>query len=896
MAVQLISTKMHPPAARRTLVARPRLLAALSDGIAHGRRVTLVSAPAGAGKTTLIRHWLASSPLPVAWVSLDEGDGDPARLLRYLVGALQTLIAGIGDGMLAALHTAHPPAPSDLLIGLLNELAATEDALALVLDDVHTITSHESMHLLGLLIDHAPPQLALILATREDPDLPLARLRASNQLTELRPADLRFTERETADFLNRVMGLHLAPDAIAALDRRIEGWAAGLQLAALSMRGKADTSTFIRTFSGTHQFVLDYLLEEVLHQQPVAVQAFLLRTSVLHRLSDQLCAALLGIETSAARDLLDTLERANLFVIPLDDERRWYRYHHLFRDLLYQRLCQTSTADALRGLHRCASDWYAQAGDTGEAFRHALAADDAPRAARLLESHWLQMDETFQTGAWLGWANQLPPDIQRVRPVLLTQMGWSYMDAGNAEASEALLDQAEARLQCPPDTHVVAEPEQFRMLPVRIAIARAYNAQVQQRYADTVRYARLAQHLAPPEDEFLQAQALAILSGAVWASGELHQALAYMGGWVDAAYRAGNMVFAIAASFGKADILVAQGRLRAAMQVYHTALHWAQEHNAAPHTAHHHLGLGMLYYEIGDDTRATAHLHRAFALGEHTTIADWAYRSYLAQAQLREDEGAYDDALRLLDAAGRAYVRTPIPDLRPVAARKARIVLKQGRREQGRAWASMCACTLDDPPDYLHEFERLTLARLILADAPGKQQFARILRCLDAHEALAEAQQRLRSQVEILLVRAATLYAQSQPAGAAAALEQALERAAPEGYARSFTEDSMLIRTLAPRIRKPLVRAFAASIGAPPAPGIAAAPADRSILPLLDPLSEREREVLRLIAQGLSNQDITRRLTVALSTVKGHNLRIFAKLHARNRTEAVARARELGLI
>ncbi|MDP1545090.1 MAG: LuxR C-terminal-related transcriptional regulator [Anaerolineales bacterium] len=897
----LIKTKTNIPALKRDLVLRKRINEALSEGIRAGRKLTLISAPAGFGKTTLVCEWLEMCKIPAAWVSLDENDGDAARFLTYLVTALQTLISGVGDGVLAAFQSSQPITPNELLTTLLNELSSIEDDFILVLDDLHAVDSRAVDELLAFLVEHTPQQMHLIITTREDPALPLARLRAKNQLTEIRTAELRFTENEAADFLNQVMGLDLSSQDIAVLEARTEGWVAGLQLAALSMQGKADATEFIHSFSGANQFVLDYLLEEVLQKQSESLQGFLLRTSILDRLSGSLCDALWQGKKNSAQEILEQLERANLFVISLDDERRWYRYHHLFRDLLRQRLNQKLGKEEVAGIHIRASEWFEQNGDIGEAFRHAITAEDFERAARLTESAWLGMDETFQTGTWLGWVNQLPLSVRRVRPVLLTQMGWSHMDAGNAEASESSLKDAEACLKNPLEDLVIVEAEQFRTLPARIIFARAYNAQTQNRFDDVVRYVETTLDMIPHEDQYMQAQASSILSTTYWASGELDKTYVFMSNWVDAAQQADNFAFAVAASFAKADILIAQGRLRDAIQVYQTALKLATTHGVESITAHHHLGLGLLYHEMGEDERAASHLQKSFELGRQTPIVDWAYRKSLAQAYLKEFEGDYDAALEALDEAQRFYVRTPIPNLRPVGAMKARIYLKQGQLMNAQTWARKSGLTLRDAPDYLHEFERVTLARIALAKV--NVNFSDVVSSLERHLKLAETQNRLASQIEILIVLSLAFHAKGEQANAIDLLEQALKLAKFEGYLRLFVDEGELMRLLILDLRSALessartevqplfgyVEKLLAGFSQP-------TQLQKSKTEMIDPLSDREFEVLRLIAQGLSNQEITQKLFVALSTIKGHNLRIFAKLQAKSRTEAVARARELGLL
>jgi LuxR family maltose regulon positive regulatory protein len=900
MSASILKTKINLPALRHHLVSRKKMLDVISSGLRDAHKLTLISAPAGFGKTTLVSEWIDSGKIPAAWISLEEGDSDPSRFLTYLIVALQTLITGVGDGVLAALQSSQPISAKDLLTTLLNELSSTEDDFILVLDDYHTIDSKAVDELLTFFVENIPPQMHLIITTREDPPLPLARLRARNQLTEIRAADLRFSEGEAAEFLNQVMGLSLSAENIAVLERRTEGWVAGLQLAALSMQGKADINEFIRSFSGANQFVLDYLLEEVLQKQTESMQEFLLRTSILNRLSGSLCNAV--DENSSAQETLETLEHDNLFVIPLDDERKWYRYHHLFRDLLRQRLSQKYGRDEIANMHIRASEWFEREGEIGEAFQHAMSAADVERAARLLENSWLGMDETFQTGTWLGWTNQLPLSVRRVRPVLLTQMGWAHMDAGNAETSESCLKDAEISLQNPLEELVVVEREQFRTLPARIAIARAFNASVQGRFADTIRYAETALDLIPDDQPFMQAQAASILSTSNWANGDLETAYKYMSGFVTASLSEGNIMFAIASSFGKAVILVTQGRLRDAMPVYYSALELAETHHAEDFTAQHHLGLGLLHHEMGEDERAAPHLQKAFALGDHTNTVDWAYNKRRAQAYLKESEGDLDATLHLWDEAARVYVRTPIPDLRPVDAMKARIYIKQNRLDKAQAWASRSGLSLYDAPDFLHEFERLTLAKIVLADSPNEQQIVDVLKLLDAQLKLAQKQNRLRSQIEILTLQTLALHTKGEAAQAMSVLEQALQLAEPEGYLRIFINEGETVRSLIDNLRLTIGRAghpllgYIAGFSQPTKSQEQKSKIHNRQSEMIDPLSERELEVLRLIAQGLSNQEITQKLVVALSTVKGHNLRIFAKLQAKSRTEAVARARELGLL
>jgi LuxR family maltose regulon positive regulatory protein len=636
------------------------------------------------------------SPL-VAWLSLDEGENDPARFLAYLVAALQTIAPTIGEGVLAVLQSPQPPPAETILTALLNDVTTFPDHFLLVLDDYHLIDAKPIDMALTFLLEHLPPHMHLVIVTREDPRLPLARLRARGQLAELRAADLRFTRAEAAGFLKGVMGLNLSAEDVAALEERTEGWIAGLQLAALSLQGQQDASSFIRSFTGSHHFVLDYLLDEVLHQQPESVQTFLLRTSILERMCGPLCDAVLGIDneelkiekSSAQADhsqfsiinsqfMLEELERANLFIVPMDNERRWYRYHHLFAELLRQRLLHSGGVDEY---HIRASQWYEDNGLEAEAFRHALAARDFVRAAGLAEMAWQAMDNSFQSAAWLGWVKKLPDDLICTRPVLSTQVASALLDAGELEASESRLRDAERWLEGSSDGMVVVDEEQFRTLPVRIALARAYNAQAQGDVAGTVKYAELALDLSPEEDQFSRGGAAATLGLAYWTRGDLEAAHRNLADWVNIVQQAGNIDFAVASAFYLAEIRVAQGRLHEAVRTNKRSLQLASEHDKHVQriTAHQYLGLALLYYEMGEQEAAAQHLLRSKELGEQASLIDWPYRWRLAQARFKESQGDLDAALELLDEAKGLYVRNPVPDIRPIEALKARVYLRQGR-------------------------------------------------------------------------------------------------------------------------------------------------------------------------------------------------------------------------
>ncbi|MCU0918714.1 MAG: hypothetical protein MUC88_29780, partial [Planctomycetes bacterium] len=428
MPTPILATKLYVPPPRPKAVLRPQLVERLNEGLSASRKLTLISAPAGFGKTTLVSEWLAGCGRPVAWLSLDEEEA----------------------GLLGVLQSPQPPPIESILTALLNEITTVPDDFALVLDDYHVVDAKPVEHALTFLLKHLPPRMHLVIATREDPHLPLARLRARGQLTELRAADLRFTPAEAAEFLNRVMGLDLSAEDIFALDTRTEGWIAGLQLAAISMQGHEDAASFVKSFTGSHRFVLDYLVEEILERLPETVQTFLLRTSILERLCGPLCDSVLLDPSASGQETLENLERANLFIVPLDNERRWYRYHHLFADVLRMHLI-AEQPDQVSALHQRASEWCEHNGSTDNAIRHALAAEDFERAAGLIELAWSAMGLSNQSSTWLGWVKTLPKELVHARPVLSVWYAYALLGSGEREASEARLKDAERWLDTTAD-------------------------------------------------------------------------------------------------------------------------------------------------------------------------------------------------------------------------------------------------------------------------------------------------------------------------------------------------------------------------------------------------------------------------------------------------------------
>jgi LuxR family maltose regulon positive regulatory protein len=904
MSTPVLVTKLFVPPPRPKLVPRPRLTERLNEGLQ--RKLTLISAPAGFGKTTLVGEWVEEIERPTAWLSLDEGDSDPARFLAYLVAALQTLAANIGEEVLGLLQSSQPPPTESILTALLNEVAALPDDFVLVLDDYHAVDAEPVDLALTFLLEHLPPRMHLVIATREDPRLPLARLRARGQLTELRAADLRFTAAEAADFLNRVMGLSLSAADIAALEARTEGWIAGLQLAALSMRGHADAPGFIRAFAGDHRYVVDYLVEEVLRRQPEAVRDFLLQTAILDRLNGALCNAVTGREGGEAR--LEALERGNFFVIPLDDRRRWYRYHHLFAEVLKAQLT-AEQPDQVPTLHRRASAWFERNGEPADAIRRALAAGDFERAADLVERAASAMRAGRQEAMLLGWLKALPDALVRARPVLSGAFAWALLASGELEAAEARLRDAErwlaatanpgVRPEVPPAGMMVADEVKFRRLPGSVAIYRAAQAQALGDFAGAVRHARRALDLMPEEDPLWRGAAEAVLGLASWASGDLETAHRTFAEGLARVRIAGNIADAVNGTIALADIRVAQGRLREAVGTYERALRpaTAPEGPVPPGTADLYVGLSELDRERGDLDAAAWHLRKSEELGERAGLPQNRYRRYVAKARLREAQGDPDGALDLLDEAERLYMRDFFPNVRPVAAWKARAWVAQGRLGEALGWAREHALSVEDDLSYLREFEHITLVRVLLAQYARDRADRSLLEAMGFLDRLlqaAEAGERTGSVLEILVLQALAHQTRGDLPAALAPLGRALALAEPEGCVRIFVDEGPPMAALLEKAAKNgiapnHVRQLRAAFGR----AEASAPVKQV---LAEPLSEREHDVLRLLGTDLGGPDIARELMVSLNTLRTHTKNIYAKLGVNNCRAAVRRAEELALL
>ncbi|MCU1463807.1 MAG: ATP-dependent transcriptional regulator, MalT-like, LuxR family [Acidimicrobiales bacterium] len=889
----LLETKLHAPR-RRSVVPRPRVAARLQQ--ADAPPLTLVSAPAGFGKTTLLAEWTASAShdeVATAWLSLDAGDNDPAVFWSYVIAALRTAVPEAGATALPLLRSAQSPIDT-VVTALLHDLSRLSIEVVLVLDDYHVIESHDLHEAVAFFLDHLPPHVHLVLGSRADPPFALGRMRARGDLLEIRAADLRFTADETATYLNQTMGLDITPSDIAVLDARTEGWIAALQLAALSMRDRSDVSGFIAGFAGDDRFIVDYLADEVLQRQTDDIRSFLLETSILSRLTGPLCRAVTGQADSKAT--LELLERSNLFLVPLDDRRTWYRYHQLFADVLRARLLDEAP-DSVGGLHRRASDWYAENGDRAEAIGHAFAAEDVHRAAELIELAVPWIRRTRQEATMRTWLDALPDDMFPPRPVLTIARVGALMGAGETAGVELLLRSVERWIE--PSQHagasgapIVVDRDEFARLRPQVAMYRAGLALLAGDVTATIAHAERVLDLSGPADHFGRGAASALTGLAYWSTGNLDAARRRYAEAVACFVDADFVPDVLGCSLALGDIQTAQGRLSDAVRTFETGLKHAAPYGALRGTADMHVGLGEVLIERNELGAAIAHLDLSDQLGGQAGSPQKAHRRLVALARIRQAEGDLATALDLLDDAERAYNTDYSPAVRPIPALKARVRLAGGDVDAALRWAADHRLSGDDELTYIHEFEHITLARTLLAHAKDRGDATALgeaTALLDRLLAAAEEGDRAGSVIEILVLLAHAHHARGDLPAATSTLARAVDRAEPEGYVRVLVDTEPLIvpllRTL-PHGNQHLRRILAAANPSGPT---------RASTALVDELSSRELDVLRLLRSDLSGPDIARELLVSLNTLRTHTKNIYAKLGATSRRDAVRRAGELGL-
>ena len=935
--IPLLTTKLYIPPPHPNLVPRPRLIEQLDEGLRLGHRLTLVSAPAGFGKTVLIAEWLqrlqaaplrgpsgdpdqpgarihaASKGHTFAWLSLDEEDNDLARFFTYLVAAIERVHAGVGTDARALFQSPQPPPLKSALATLINRLATVPTDLVLVLDDYHVIKQQSIHDGLIFLLDYLPPQMHLVVAGRADPPWPLARLRTRSQLTELRAADLRFTPDEAAVFLNDTMELRISGEDVAALEARTEGWIAGLQLAALSMRDKAANriSDFIAVFSGSNRHVIDYLAEEVLAQQPAEIHDFLCQTAILDRLTAPLCDAVTGRNDSDA--ILRQLEQANLFLVPLDDQRKWYRYHRLFADFLRNHLHQDMPG-LVRDLHCWAADWYEHNGLATEAVGHVLKVADTEWAARLIEQTAPTLLMHGEATRLLAWLKALPEPLVRSRPQLCISWAEALAIGGQMDDVETFLRDAERDLQ-PGDTDLLGQT---------LAI-RAYLAVFQGDLSRAAELAQQASRILPDSNTFARPIVTWLLGFTKYFDEGMAEARRAFLETLELSRAAGSTFIALLSTFTVGYLHVLQGHLRQAREIFWRGLQLAEVDSRRPSAGESErpsLGISLVYQGLGEVSReqndlesADRYLTEGIELGEQWGNAEVLADSYALFARVKQAQGdaqGADETIAKAEQLGRENRVSPLT-ARQVDAHRARLWVARGKLGAAARWAASLEHTYEAEGNdsgqvilFMRQAEQSTLARLLIA----RREFAQAASLLAPLLQEVEAAGWMGVAIELLALQALALQGQGNTTEALAALHRALSLGEPGSYVRVFVDlgapMAALLRQAAAQgdgadYVSRLLGAFESPVPSFEASGWDAAP--RHLIPetqgsetLIDPLSERELEVLRLIAAGLSNREIADRLTITVGTAKRHVSNIYGKLDVHSRVQAVARARDLYLL
>ena len=888
MSTPLLSTKFHIPASHSLLVPRPDLIDLLNHG-SHSK-LTLISAPTGYGKTTLLCQWLSTCSLPIAWLTVDKADNDPVRFLSYLIGALQQIEPELGTAVLEALQSAGMPSGRvasllpTLLTQFLNEIATIHHPFFLILDDYHLIENRRVHEILSYILDNQPASLHLVIATRVDPPLPLARLRAQAQLVELRANDLCFTMREANAFLNQVMGLALPMEQIDALEKHTEGWIAALQLAGLSMQTHEDKTAFIDAFTGSHHYIVDYLVEEVLSQQTEPVREFLLDTSILEHMTGTLCDSLTG--RSDGQTMLERLAQRNLFIISLDEQRQWYRYHNLMADVLQSRL-QQFHPESLPELHRRASRWFENNGFLELAVSHAISGKDIEKAAEIIEQNAMSM---LMRGELVSLLNLIEPieGTAGQRPWLSTYRSWALTLTGQLDIAEAWLRKAESAIH-------LSSRESRQEIQGQIEAIRAYIAEARGDAGLTISHAQKALEFLPERNQAVRSVVTFTLGTAYRLIGDPEQATQILEDARRAAHMSGNRYLELGALFTLADMAFDQGKLHQAFDIYIETLHLATQAGGQklPAAGMVYFGLSLIYYEWNDLELAEENTLQAIELcqqwGHFVNLA----ASFVLLSRLKQAQGDLDGAQQ---AIYRAEELTRIHDLALravswVTAFQVRLWLAQGNLEAATRWAEESGISLADEFSYLREAEYFTLGRVYLAI----ENHDEVLKLTDWLQNAAEAASRIGNLIEALVLRALAFQAKNDFSPALLSLEQALTLAQPDEYIRIFVNEGALMAELlrragsqgiAPQFVSRLLSEFDQTSAGP----------DVAVQPLIEPLSQRELEVLQLLAAGLSNSAIADTCVITVGTVKAHTNSIYRKLNVNSRTQAAARARALGLL
>jgi len=893
----ILSTKLYIPRSHPNRVARPRLIERMNESMECP--ITLLCAPAGYGKTTLLSEWIPQYEHCVTWLSLDEADNDPARFWRHFLAALQTLNPDLFKDAQRSLEGSQVRPIEAVLTLTINEIADLDYRFTHIFDDYHLIDNLTIHNGLTFLVEHLPPNLNLVITSRSDPLLPLARWRTRGQMTEIRSADLRFTREESSAFFNQVMGLDLSEEDVAVLDGRAEGWISGLQLAALSMKDHDDRSKFITAFAGSHRFIIDYLVDEVLSRQPEHAREFLLATSILNQMCGPLCDAITG--GSNGQIILEELEQSNLFVIPLDDHRGWYRYHHLFSEMLRSHL-QALSGNKTVELHVRAAEWFESNGLVVEAIHHALVAKDWERSIRMI----MNVADTiaFTQGQFrtvLVWLQTLPDSVTRLHPRLSLIRAWMLLNSGSSEAVEENLLEAERAL---------AAQESAEQLQGEITALRAMLASYRREVSRTIELCRQARQQLPESNAFVRAAVANALGLAYRFSGRVVEGSQAFSEAIALGQAAGNYYMMMDSVVNLARMQMWRGQLRAAAQTCRQALRFAEERaSATGHTLFDagfpHIRLGEIMREWNELDSAEQFILKGIELGKAGGNLDIVMTGYRFLSRVKQSQGDGAGAWAAMKAFEEIAISFNVPIMFfGAVARKARLSLAQGDLAPVEEWAQQYESFTGKDPAFLDEFSMITLARLHLAQSRITEAIA----LLGQFREDAEAAERMGSVIEILILEALAFAAQGDDRRALTSLERALTLSEPEGYIRLFVDEGEPMRQLMTEYQSEIKKQTANGLDGQSSYLLAYINRLLAVFPqpahsekpgpvtMPEPLSERELDILRLIATGRTNQEIAEILVIAVSTVKSHINNLYGKLGTNRRTQAIAIARDLGLL
>jgi len=906
----ILETKIYIPAPPQTLVQRARLVQRLNEGMKC--KLILISAPAGFGKTTLLSDWIQQSKMPVAWFSVDKGDNEPVHFLNYIIAGLQTVESNIGQSTRNLMKSLQLLPIQSILINFINDVISIPKDFALVLDDYHLVDSKSIHHLITFLLDHLPPQMHLIIATRSDPTLPLSRYRSQNQLTEIRAADLIFTTAETSLFLNEKLSLGLSNDDIALLESQTEGWIAGLQLAALSMQGRKDKSNFIKVFTGVDRYIGDYLVEEVLSRQPERNKNFLLQTSILDRLSGPLCDAV--TKQIDSQSMLNALEKANLFIFPLDNERQWFRYHHLFADLLQQRLRQTQSNLVLE-LHRRAYNWYLQEGLKYEAVDHLIAAQDFNQATQLIkeiaEIDW----DRGRESKLFEWFKMLPEEKICSSPQLCIFHARELLESGYLEKAEKRLQEAEGMLESATEEATEESNRESAQRPDfhkykyelqgRIAVIRAWMASYRGDISEIIQYSRQALKSLPEEDLMWRSVAATSLGFAHGWSGDgdlikAHQAFLEA---KDISEAAGNIYMNLLASHSLYVIEMMQGKLKENKEKFQNLIQLAEECGMSRIgiAGSNYSIMGYLHCEKGEFEEGIRYIEKGIQIAEmgHDTITlVGCYFNLIRALYYKEDFTGAQSLIQKIEKIAADFTLPPWMT-HTLEASKGLIWTVTGNLNAAANWVKERGLSIDDKLSQRREGEHTVLARILIAQDRLEEADQLLERLIEN----AEARTRFRVVIEMRLLRALTFYKRNDVHSAWGDLSQALALAEPGGFIYTVISEGKPMAELLEKILEEMKKAdaekkfsFSKAFVKKLLSTFKAAKPSKKALDLVEPLSERELEVLHLLAAGLSNQEIAQKLFISLNTVRTHTKNINTKLNVHSRTQAAARAKELGIL